>query len=220
MEIQPHRLSVQVAVEAQQIRLHRHGVPVGDGGPCPHVGHAGAAPPVRQKRPCDVYAPGRRQHMGRHGQVHRGDADGAAQPLAVLHRLTQAVGMAQKQRRPLHVALLHQRADIGGADGDALDLHLGDDIAAQPQVRALRLQQRHRALVFVAEAVVVAGHEMHRAVVPNEHLNVILPAHGHHGLIEAGEDDPLNAVYPSDDVPPVVVGVEQRHRRPGDKFSG
>ena len=69
--------------------------------------------------------------MGRRRQVHRGDTDGAADAAAMAYHLGQGVGMAQEAVGPLNLPQLHQAADVGGADGDAADLHLGDDVAAQ-----------------------------------------------------------------------------------------
>ena len=117
--------------------------------------------------------------------------------------------MAEKQRRALHVARLHERADVGGADGDALDLHLWDDVAAEPQLTALRLQQLGVALVLVAEVVVMTGDEVHRAIVADEHLDIVLPAHGHHRLIERGEDDIADAVDPLDQAAAILGRVDE-----------
>lgn len=81
-------------------------------GPNTHIGHAH----IRCFANLDtggIDAVRRCQHMGRHGQVDRGNADGAAQPFTVFHGMGQAVGMAQKFRGPFHVAFSQQRADIG-----------------------------------------------------------------------------------------------------------
>ena len=77
--------------------------------------------------------------MGRGGEVHGGDADGVADAPAMADHLSQHMGVAQELPGPLHLAQLHQTADVGGADGDAAHLHLGNDIAAQPQLPALAL---------------------------------------------------------------------------------
>ena len=71
--------------------------------------------------------------MGRHGQVDRGNADGAAQPFTVFHGMGQAVGMAQKFRGPFHVAFSQQRADIGRSHFDAVNFHQGNNVAADTQ---------------------------------------------------------------------------------------
>ena len=133
-ELDAYLLPVQVTVKAQQERLHRHGIAVGDGGAGAHVGHAVVHPAVRQVHAGDIHPMGGREHMLRHRQIHRGYADGAPDALTVLHRLAQAVAVPQEFRRPLHVARLHQRADIGGADGDALPLHRRDNVAADAQL--------------------------------------------------------------------------------------
>ena len=155
--------------------------------------------------------------MGRKGEVHRGDAQRAAQPVAVDHGLGQAVAVAQEQRRPLHVPGLHQRADIGRADGNALQLHLGDDVAAQPQLPALLLQKPGIALILVAEVVVVARHQMHGPMALYQQLrDKILPQHGHHGLVKGGQDHLLNAIDAPGQIGPILRGVDEGHRYAGD----
>ena len=164
---------------------------------------------------------GRYQHAGRHGQIHRGDADGAADALTVLHRAAETVAVSQKLRRPLHVARLDQRADVGGADGDTVMHHLGDDVAAQPQLGAFLLQELGVSGVFMAEAVVVTRHQMHRAIALDQQLcDKILPRHGHHLVVEGGQYDPVDAVEAADQRLPVLRGVDEVHRLAGDHLLG
>ena len=84
------------------------------------------------------------------------------------HPVAEGVGVAQKLVGPLNFALGHQGADIGGGDGDALLLHLGDDVTADAQGLAGLLEPLGIALPFVAEVVVVTGHQMDRAQVPHQ----------------------------------------------------
>ena len=163
---------------------------------------------------------GGREHMLRHRQIHRGDPDGAPDALTVLHRLAQAVAVPQEFRRPLHVARLHQRADIGGADGNAVPLHRRDNVAADAQLGAFLLQKLHVPGVLMAEPVVVPGHEMHRAVVPEQHPDILLPAHGHHLPVEGGEHHPFDAVQPLHQPLPVAAGIDEIHGLPCDHLLG
>ena len=159
--------------------------------------------------------------MGRHGQVHRGDADGAADALAVLHRAAEAVAVAQKFGGALHISRLHQCADVGGADGDAVVHHLRDDVAAQAQLGAFLLQELGVSGVFVAEAVVVARHQMHRAIALDQQLrDEVLPRHGHHVAVKGGQNDPVDAVEPADQALPVLRRVDEVHRLAGDHLLG
>lgn len=68
--------------------------------------------------------------------------------------------MAQKFIGPFQLPLGHQGADVGGGDGDALLLHLGDDVAADPQLLAGVHQALGVALALIAEVIVVAGHQV------------------------------------------------------------
>ena len=137
--------------------------------------------------------------------------------MAVDHGLGQAVAVAQEQRRPLHVPGLHQRADVGRADGNALQLHLGDDVAAYPQLPALLLQKPGIALILVAEVVVVARHQMHGPVALYQQLrDKILPRHGHHGLVKGGQDHLLNAIDAPGQISPILRGVDEGHGASGD----
>lgn len=74
-------------------------------------------------------------------QVHRGKTQGAAADFfAVGHLLSQDMGMPQELDRPLHLPLGDQGADVGGRDGDAVLLHLGDDVTSDAQLGALLLE--------------------------------------------------------------------------------
>ena len=68
--------------------------------------------------------------MIRHREIDGGDTDGAAKAEPVAHRLAEAVSVAQKFGGTLQLPRLYQLADIGGADGDTVIFHLGDDVAA------------------------------------------------------------------------------------------
>ena len=153
---------------------------------------------------------------GRH-QIHRGDADGVADAAAVPHRLGQDMGMAQILHGPLHLSKAYQTADVGGADGDAADRDLRDDVAAKTQLGALAFQQLRSALVLVAEAVVMTGHQMDGVIPLDENFRYeILPGGSHHLLVKGNHDDIVDAVETFGQPGPVLRGVDEGHRYAGD----
>ena len=63
-----------------------------------------------------------------------------------------------------HLSAFDKGADIGGADGDAVPGHLGDDVAADAPLPAAGQEFVRVPLVPVAEVIVVACHQVHRAI--------------------------------------------------------
>ena len=159
-KLQAHRGAVQISLEVQQAGLHGHVGAVVDRGAGAHVGDGGVLPAVRQGYPGDIDAVAGDQHMGRDLQVGGGEQPGRADAPPVADRARHHMGVAQKAVGPVDLAQLHQPSDIGGAHLNARHLHLGDDIAAKAQLPAGGNQPLRGALVFVAEVVVVAGHQM------------------------------------------------------------
>ena len=126
------------------------------------------------------------------------------------HRLGQGMGVAQEAVGPLDLPQLHQAADVGGADGDAADLHLGDDVAAKAQLRALLHQKLRGALIFMAEVVVVARHQVDGVVALHQNFrDEILPAGGPHLVVEGNHDDVPDAVEAAHQVGPVLRGIDE-----------
>ena len=155
--------------------------------------------------------------MVRRGQVHRGDADGAAEAAAVGDGAGQAVAVAQEIGGPLHLSAFDKGADIGGADGDAVQGHLRDDVTADAPLPAAGQEFVRVPLVPVAEVIVVACHQVHRAIGTDQQIvDEILPGHGHHGPVKGGDDHLADAVKPLHQVPAVVGGIDQAHRAAGD----
>lgn len=68
--------------------------------------------------------------------------------------------MAQKTGSLLHIAFRHQLADVSRTDGDAVQSHLRDDIAAQTQLSTAALKQLRRSLILIAKVKIVSGHQM------------------------------------------------------------
>ena len=145
-------------------------------------------------------------------QVHRGEAQDGAQLLAVGDPVAEGVGMAQKFVGPLDLPLGHQGADVGGGDGDALLLYLGDDVTAQAQLLADLLQTLGVALPLVAKVVVVAGHQMDSAQVTCQGVHHEIPPGLLHPLGGEGlHNHVLDAVVLAHQVRPVLRRGEQGH---------
>ena len=145
-------------------------------------------------------------------QVHRGKTQGAAADFfAVGHLLSQDMGMPQELDRPLHLPLGDQGADVGGRDGDAVLLHLGDDVTSDAQLGALLLEAPGVALTHIAEVEVVAGHHMDRAQFFRQiPVHKVLPVHAHHA-IKVGHHHLLDAVAAPHQPSPVLHRAEQGH---------
>ena len=140
-------------------------------------------------------------------------ADAATVP----HRLGQDMGMAQILHGPLHLSKAYQTADVGGADGDAAHRDLRDDVAAKTQLGALAFQQLRSALVLVAEAVVMTGHQMDGVIPLDENFRYeILPGCSHYLLVKGNHDDIIDAVETFGQPGPVLRGVDEGHRYAGD----
>ena len=218
-KLQAQRLSVQVSLKIQQAGLHGDVRAVVHRGPGAHVGDGGVAGALRQRGPGHVHAVAGHQHMGRDNEVRGGIQAGGADAPPVADRARQGVGMPQKAVGPADLSQLHQSADVRGADGNTAHLHLGDDVAAEAQLRALFQQQLRRALVFVAEMVVVACHQMDGVVAAHQNVrDKFVPGSGHHLPVEGDHDDLLNAVQPAHQLPPVLRRVDEGTGDAGDHF--
>ncbi|CAN3988931.1 putative transcriptional regulator, partial [Dysosmobacter welbionis] len=141
IKLQPQLFTVQVPLEVQETGLHCDVRAVLNRGAGAHVGDSGVAGAVLQCGPGGVYPVARHQHMRRNDEVGSGEQLGGADAPAVADCACQGVGVAQEAVGPADLPQLHQPADVGGADGDACHLHLGDDVTAQAQLGALLRQQ-------------------------------------------------------------------------------
>ena len=136
------------------------------------------------------------------------------------HPVGQGVGVTQKLVGPLHLPLGDEGADIGGGDGDAILLHLLDDVAAHAQLPALLLQALGIALAHVAKVEVVSGHHMDTAqLLLQIFRHKVLPVHLLHP-IKGGHDDLFNAVIPAHQPHPVLHRAEQGDGLAGDGGGG
>ena len=129
--------------------------------------------------------------------------------------------VAQEAVGAADLSQLHQAADVGGADGDAGHLHLGDDVTAQAKLGAFLRQQLRCALVFMSEPVVMSRHQMDGVVASHQDADdVVVPGGGHHLLVKGDHQHVADAVQPADQVPPVLRGVDQRTGDTGDHLLG
>ena len=154
-------------------------------------------------------------------EVHRGEAQGgAADLLPVGDPVGEHVGVAQELHRPVHLPLGNEGSDIGGGDGDVLQLHLADDVTADPQLGAGLLEPLGISLAHVAEVEVVSRHHMDHAQLLHQVLSdKIPPVHAHHA-VKAGDDDLLNAVAGAHEPRPVLHRAEQGDHLAGDGGGG
>lgn len=133
-------------MEIQDEALDGQLVAVVDGGAGAHVGHGQVGVAVFQDDLGGIDALGGGEDVLFQLQVHRGEAQGGAQLLAVGHPVAEGVGMAQKFVGAFDLPLGDQGADIGGGDGDTVLLYAGDDVAADAQLLAGLFQQLGVAL--------------------------------------------------------------------------
>ncbi len=128
--------------------------------------------------------------------------------------------MAQELGGPLQLPLGHQIPDVGGGDGDAVLLHLLDDVAAQPQLPALGPQPVRIAAALIAKVKVVAGHHMdHVQLLQQIFGDKILPVHALHGL-EGGNHHLLDSVALPHQKDTVLHCGQQRDGLSGDDGGG
>jgi hypothetical protein len=140
----------------------------------------------------------------------------------MLHGVGEDVGVAQEPKGALHISLGDEGADVGGGDGDPIDLHLGHHVAADPQLSAEFPELLGIPLPFIAKMEVVAHHQVDRPMVPNQIIGDKLPPGSfHHAAVVVGHNDLPDAVKPLHEPRPVGGGSEQRHRLlAGDQGGG
>ena len=120
------------------------------------------------------------------------------------------MGVAQKFHGPANLPLCDQGTDIGGGHGDAVQLHLVDDVASDAPLGAQLPESGRIALAPIAEVEVVAGHHMNNAQLLSEVLcDKIPPRHPHHP-VKPADLHLLNAVTALHKSFPVRRGAEQR----------
>ena len=119
-------LTVEIPLHADDVGLAVDAAVAIGGGTDAHVGHAGEGA-VGGMAQNGVHAAGGNGALGREVLVSGGEAQGAAQSLAVNHVGVQGVGTTQEPRGGLGVAALQAGADTGGADGHAVQGHFGLD---------------------------------------------------------------------------------------------
>lgn len=109
--------------------------------------------------------------------------------------------MPEKARGALHLARFDERADIGRADGHAVQLHLGNDVAAKAERTAFFAQLLRIALILVAETEIVPRDEVYGAVLLHQQLgDEVLPRHGHHRAVKRLDKHRADAVILTDDL--------------------
>ena len=115
--------------------------------------------------------------------------------VAVLHKAGEDVPMPQKAHGSFHLTRFQKRSQMRRADGDAVQLHFSNDIAAEPERAAFFRQLLCVSDAARTEAVVVpadqmAGVKLFYQIV----LDKRLPGHVHHVPVKVAEDHVLDAV--------------------------
>ena len=132
-EFHPQLPAVEVPFIVEKEALHRQVAAVVHRGADADVGHRIVAGAVLQNDLGGVNSVGGHQYPLGNTEIHRGKTQRGTQTLAVGHGIRQDMGVAQETDRLGHLPLGDEGADMGGGDRDAVELHPGNDITAQPQ---------------------------------------------------------------------------------------
>ena len=111
-----------------------------------------------------------------------------------------------------HIALAQQRADVGGAHGDAVKLYLFHDIAGKAVLRAVGAQKLGIALAAPAETEIVSDNEPRDAELCADALQEFAPRHVHGLVREAEKLHAVDAEETADEVRAVGRAVDELHR--------
>ena len=102
-----------------------------------------------------VHAERRRLHLRRQLQIDGAVPDGSADLSAVLHHAGQGIRMSQKLGCLFHIAHRNLLPDIRRADDNAVNRDIFDNVAADAQALALRLEPLRIALSAVSKVIVL-----------------------------------------------------------------
>ena len=186
-----------------------------DGGTGADVGDGGVLLPIQLHQTGVNAESGNRQRF-RQGQVGGGNAQGAAQLMAVDHGTSKDVGMAQEGVGFFHLPLLQQGSDVGGGDPDAVNGLLRHHGPGQTLPPAVVRKQRAVAGAAASEAEIVTADKACRGVVPAEKLQEFLPAGGVHFFIKGQGNHPVQTAAQK----PLPVGGGIDEHRGGAEYQG
>ena len=136
-----------------------------------------------------------------------------AEPVAVADDVREEMRMPHEILGAKHVPLTQKRADVGGADGDAVKLDLIDHIACKAVCRTVIAQAPGISLTAPAEAEIVADDKADDAELCLDAAQKLLPRHMHRLLREAEKLHAVDAEQPPDEIRAVRRAVDERHGR-------
>ena len=207
VEFQCDLPAVQVPLVGKNPGLHGDAAAM-DGGAGADVGDGGVALPL-QLHQTGVNAELGDHQPGRQRQIGGGDAQGAAQLVAVDDLAGENMGMAQEGVGLLHLPLLQQGADVGGGNPGAVDGLLRHHGPGQVLPLAVVCQQCAVAGAAASEAEIVSADEACSGIVPAEKVQKFLPGCGVHFFIKGQGDYPVQTAVQKP--LPIGGGVDQ-HR--------
>ncbi len=131
-------------------------------------------------------------------QIGGGEAQGVAQVPPGRHGAGKQMPVAVEAGGPLHVAGGNQLAQIGGGDDRALKRTLGHHVIPKAVVAAPGSKQRRVSGAAIAEAVIIAAHQVRSVIVPHQQRKVFIPGHVHKRLGKGQDLNLLDAVQRAD----------------------
>ena len=113
-----------------------------------------------------------------------------------------------------HVSFAQKRADVGRADGDAVQLDLIDHVARKAVRRAVIAQTPGVSLAAPAEPEIVSDNKADNAKLKPDAAQKLLPRHMHRFLRKAEKLHAVDAEQTPDEIGAVGRAVDERHGRP------
>ncbi len=143
-----------------------------------------------------------------------------AEPVTVADDVREEMRMSHEMLGAEHFPLKQKRADVGGTDGDAVDLDLIDHVAREAVFRAVIAQAFGVPLTAPAEPEIVADDKAEDAKLCLDAAQELLPRHVHRLLREAEKLHAVDAEQPPDEICAVGRAVDERHGRAEHKGIG
>ena len=132
----------------------------------------------------------------------------------MLHNAGDDVPVPQKAHSLFHFAIFQKCAQMGRADGHAVQLHFPNDIAAKTERAALFRESFGVSETARAEMIIVPTDQMTRVKLADKIvLHKGLPVHVHHVPVKMAKDHVFDAVERLHQMLSLVHGVQKLRRR-------